>query len=505
MQQAVLQAVVSDLEEELLQESEPHLDTPQYQSKQPPEPFFDTSPDWDEFFDCSEHDSSEVFFDCSEDEHGDEYTKYCDASPFEHQEFTPRVIKTWRVPWHTHSFQPRKWRYIRRSEKELSHTSYDHRYAVMRYTRGNKKCKPIQVSEQDSNPSHNRTEYKRTPTTKAVLVFLLIWLCHQQLVSATGALTTLNELASYLAAPLESRDVWRQHRLPASYVTPGRYRIASVVHLAIQAAQPQCSDGGETVTPIHGRPPDIDAMDPSAGIDGTESGSLLSNSAIRTFLPDGEVLTPAADRYDECPVTKMFFGKHPLTNAEQRQRFKQMIIERKSVFANSMNELPGYTGELGPIQLEVISDKVVFSHQRKQSQLEKDIANEKCTEMRDAGIIEPAPKSKYASCPTIVAKKGPDGKWTDTRYCIDYCRINTITAPHNTRTPLADDIFQELGESRFYTKLDMRSGFFQIPLHVDGVLVEWGSVAIYQNPIWFVGGTTTISRVDGPRTYPQRT
>ena len=38
---------------------------------------------------------------------------------------------------------------------------------------------------------------------------------------------------------------------------------------------------------------------------------------------------------------------------------------------------------------------------------------------------------------------------------IDYRNINQITAPHHTRTPLADDIFQELGESRFYTKLDM--------------------------------------------------
>ena len=81
-----------------------------------------------------------------------------------------------------------------------------------------------------------------------------------------------------------------------------------------------------------------------------------------------------------------------------------------------MKELPGYTGELGPIQLELISDKVVFTKQRKQSQLERDVANEKCIEMRDADIIERAPKSKYASCPTIVAKKDANGKWTESRY-----------------------------------------------------------------------------------------
>jgi hypothetical protein len=98
------------------------------------------------------------------------------------------------------------------------------------------------------------------------------------------------------------------------------------------------------------------------------------------------------------------------------------------------------------------------------SQLEVEITNRKCMEMLEAGIIEPAPRSKYASCPTIPAKKAPDGTWSDHRFACDYVRLNNLLAPQHTHVPNADDLFQQLGQSKFFTKLDLRSGFFQLPL-----------------------------------------
>lgn len=242
------------------------------------------------------------------------------------------------------------------------------------------------------------------------------------------------------------------------------------------------SDDAHAPAHYHAHSSGINAYDPGVDVDGSPGG-MHALSAIRMFLPDGEITTPAAERYELCPHTGLQFGKHPQVSPADRQHFKDMVMGLfDSAFAKDMNDLPGYNGDLGPVQIQVISDKVVFSRPRKQSQLEKEIADKKCTEMRDAGIIEPAPRGKYASCATVAAKKASDGTWSDSRYCIDYRQINQITSPHNTRFPLADEIFQELGDCQYFTKLDMRSGFFQLKLHEDTkpLTAFWWNGALWQ-------------------------
>jgi hypothetical protein len=117
------------------------------------------------------------------------------------------------------------------------------------------------------------------------------------------------------------------------------------------------------------------------------------------------------------------------------------------------------------LELETISNKTPFCRPRRQSPLEVEITNKKCKEMLEAGIIEPSPTSPYASAPTLPPKKAPDGTWSDTRFAIDYTSINPILAPLHTPVPVADELFQQLGESSVFTKLDLRSGFFQLPMH----------------------------------------
>ena len=87
--------------------------------------------------------------------------------------------------------------------------------------------------------------------------------------------------------------------------------------------------------------------------------------------------------------------------------------------------------------------------------------------MLEAGIIELAPHSKYASATVVAAKKGPDGRWTDKRFCIDLRNINLITALVHSYMLVADQRFQEIGDCSYFSKIDMRSGFFQLLLSED--------------------------------------
>jgi hypothetical protein len=56
-----------------------------------------------------------------------------------------------------------------------------------------------------------------------------------------------------------------------------------------------------------------------------------------------------------------------------------------------------------------------------------------------------------------VQKK--DGTW---RFCIDYRKLNDITVKNRYPMPLMDEILDELVGTKYFTKLDMRSGYHQV-------------------------------------------
>ena len=194
------------------------------------------------------------------------------------------------------------------------------------------------------------------------------------------------------------------------HVSEGAQHVSNALHW-----------GGETMhahdynlAPGYSHGSMMDDYDLGVGIDGAPHG-MLALSAIRMFLPDGEITTPASERYELCSATGMQFGKHLQVSTADKQQLKDMVMSMyDTAFAKDMKDLTGYRGDIGPVQIQVIiSDKAVFSRPRKQSQLDKDVCDKKCIEMRDAGIIEPAPRSKYASCPTVAAKKAHDGWYVD--------------------------------------------------------------------------------------------
>ena len=52
----------------------------------------------------------------------------------------------------------------------------------------------------------------------------------------------------------------------------------------------------------------------------------------------------------------------------------------------------------------------------------------------------------------------------NTRFCVDYRKLNEITQKDSFPLPRLEDIFDQLASSRYFTKLDFKSGYFQVPL-----------------------------------------
>ena len=83
--------------------------------------------------------------------------------------------------------------------------------------------------------------------------------------------------------------------------------------------------------------------------------------------------------------------------------------------------------------------------------------------MLEAGVIRESHSSW--SAPIVVVPKGDGGK----RLCVDYRTLNAITRTCVWPMPRVDDIFSKLSKARFFTTLDLRSGYHHIALDQDAI------------------------------------
>jgi len=85
------------------------------------------------------------------------------------------------------------------------------------------------------------------------------------------------------------------------------------------------------------------------------------------------------------------------------------------------------------------------------------------TELIELGFIQPS-TSPYAS-PVILVPK-PNGTW---RLCVDYRALNMATVKSKYPLPRLDDLFHQLHGAKYFSKLDFKSGYWQIAMAPEDV------------------------------------
>lgn len=93
----------------------------------------------------------------------------------------------------------------------------------------------------------------------------------------------------------------------------------------------------------------------------------------------------------------------------------------------------------------------------------KDEVEGQIQELLDNGIIRPS-RSPYNSPIWIVPKKADASGKKKYRLVIDYRKLNDVTIPDKYPIPNLNDILPQLSKSKWFSVIDLKSGFHQIPL-----------------------------------------
>ena len=152
-------------------------------------------------------------------------------------------------------------------------------------------------------------------------------------------------------------------------------------------------------------------------------------------------------------LLKQIHHYHLQTN--QRQSLEVLINKYKDVFSKSKTDV-GYIS-FEQHQINLTTNLPIFIRPYRTSPSEQKIIDETIQDLLKKGFVRPS-MSPYSSPVTLAEKKG-EGK---TRMCIDYRKLNAITVNDHQPIPRIDDILDKLSNKRYFSKLDISSGYWHV-------------------------------------------
>ena len=151
-------------------------------------------------------------------------------------------------------------------------------------------------------------------------------------------------------------------------------------------------------------------------------------------------------------------GRHGMFDT-QITAMKKLIFEYRDMFVYSKRDMKDLDrSKLPKVDIRLSDPTPVKVANWRRSPMDRKIIEELVQEQLDYGIIEPT-NSDFASPVVIVTKK--DGS---KRFCVDYRKLNQKTIKEIHPLPLISDALDSCAGSKFFTSLDLFSGYHHLPM-----------------------------------------
>lgn len=142
-----------------------------------------------------------------------------------------------------------------------------------------------------------------------------------------------------------------------------------------------------------------------------------------------------------------------------RNEMVNLCVEFSDVFALETDQMT--TNNFYEQKLNLSNTDPVYTKNYRLPYTEKAEINRQVNNLLQNGLIEHS-TSNYNSPIILVPKKGNDQSY---RLCIDYRLLNKKLVQDKFPLPRIDEVLDNLGNAKYFSVLDLYSGFHQIPLH----------------------------------------
>ncbi|KAI5743998.1 hypothetical protein M8J77_024652 [Diaphorina citri] len=195
----------------------------------------------------------------------------------------------------------------------------------------------------------------------------------------------------------------------------------------------------------------------------TNKVRLKENDVLGNCEPVMEVVTidgvtqrPSFDRVERPGLTKELLKDCKL-EPKDRKKAAALISEFSDVFSLSDDDC-GRTG-LVKHRIDTGDSRPIRQPPRRLALAKQDEVQTMINNMKKQGVIEES-TSPWSSPVVLVKKK--DG---NTRFCVDYRRLNDVTRKDSYPLPRIDDTLDTLSGAKWFSTLDLKSGYWQVELH----------------------------------------
>ncbi len=160
---------------------------------------------------------------------------------------------------------------------------------------------------------------------------------------------------------------------------------------------------------------------------------------------------------------------------DQQTLVKQFLMEWPDIFSQDDLDI-GFTG-IVKHKIKLMNDQPFKQRHRNLPPSQYAEVKQHLQELLDAGIIQKS-HSPFASNIVLVRKKDKR-----LRLCVDFRQLNRCTVKDAYALPRISDILDRLGGGKYFSVLDMKSGYHQIevePKHQERTAFTVGPLGFYQ-------------------------
>ena len=189
-----------------------------------------------------------------------------------------------------------------------------------------------------------------------------------------------------------------------------------------------------------------------AGVTSTPSGTTSTVHATTS-----RSLSTHTEREGEISAVRDIWRKNcGGLDPQQQEELWQLLLEFKDSFAMSDEEV-GVT-HLVHHDIDTGDARPIKCRPRRLPLARQEACDEAVRNLLQAGIIEPS-DSPWAAAVVMVPKKVSG--W---RLCLDYRPVNGVTQKDSYPLPRIDESLDLVSGSSWFSSLDLRSGYYQVPL-----------------------------------------